>query len=124
MAKRRVNRGRAAKASKFRKAIQALRCMKPNQRCSAIRSANDNFIQDIVKCVRKLRTKKLSPKDAKHVKSYATKLRFISSPKVSLKRKRKTLSQKGGFLPALLPILGPLAASVIGPVVGGLMSGR
>ena len=120
MTRRRVKRKtkRNRKSSKFSKAILSLRRMKPNERCIAIRNANDKFIRDIISHVKKLRTKKLPPKFQKTVKHYSKKLRFISSPKVSLKRKRKTLSQKGGFLPALLPILAPLAASVVGSIFG------
>ena len=126
MARRRVKRkrvvkrkrGRVAKATKFSKAIQALRYMKPNQRYNVIRNANDKFIRDMVSHVKKLRTKKLPPKFQNTLKRYSTKLRMISSPKISLQRKRNTLSQKGGFLPALLPILGPIAGAVLGGIFG------
>lgn len=106
------------KASKFSKAIQSLHHMKPNQRYNAIRNANDKFIRDIVSHVKKLRTRKLPPKVKKSLKHYSTKLRFISSPKVSLQRKRKTLTQKGGFLGALLPMLAPVLGSVLGGIFG------
>ena len=107
MAKR---RSRRRHSSKFSSAIQSLRRMKASQRCKAIRFANDKFIRDIVSHVRKLRNKKVSPQVRKTLKRHGKKLRFISDPHVSLQRKRKTLSQKGGFLPASLPILAPLAA--------------
>ena len=107
MAKRRMvkRKGVKRKPSKFSKAIQSLQRMKGDQRCNAIRFANDKFIRDIVSHVKKLRTRKVSAKDQKLLKRYSTKLRFISSPKVSLQKKRQTLTQKGGFLPLLLPIL-------------------
>lgn len=117
--KRRSGKRRSGKTSKFSSAIQSLQRMKPNQRRNAIRYANDKFIRDIVCHVKKLRTKKLPPQLRKTLKKHSTKLRLISSPKVSLQRKRKTLTQKGGFFPALLPLLAPLAANVLGGIFGG-----
>lgn len=59
---------------------------------------SDKAIRKIVSYVRKLRTQKLSPQMQKVVKRNASKLRIMSDPKVSLKRKRKLLVQKGGFI--------------------------
>lgn len=114
---RKGKRKKATKTSKLSNAIQVLRRMTPSQRCSAIRNANDAFIQDIVSCVRRLRTKKLPPKFKKLIKRYAAKLRVINSTKVNLQRKRKVLSQKGGFIGPLLPML----ASVVIPFVRNIL---
>lgn len=113
--KRKVRRKTKRKATKFSKAIQSLQRMKGSQRSVAIRNANDKFIRDIVSHVRKLRSKTLPSKMKGKVKKHAKTLRFIGNPKVSLRRKRKVLSQKGGF--ALLPLLAPLAGAVLGPLV-------
>ena len=106
--------------SKFAKAIQALKRMRPSQRCIAIRHANDRFIRDMVSHVRKLRNKKLSPKMVKQVKRHSQNLRWIANPKISLKKKRNRLAQKGGlaFLPLLAPIIGAVAAPIINKVLG------
>lgn len=111
-------RQRQKRSSKFSKAIQSLKSMKANQRYTAIRNANDKFIKDIVSHVRKLRTKKLSPKLEKLVKQHSKKLRYISNPKVSLRKKRKALSQKGGALPALLAMLTPVLAPFVSSIMG------
>lgn len=58
---------------------------------------SDKTIREIVSYVRKLRTQKLSPQMKKIVKRNASKLRIMSDPNVSLKRKRKLLVQRGGF---------------------------
>lgn len=105
MAKRKAVKRKRGKSSKFSEAIRALQRMKANQRYNAIRYANDRFIHDIVSHVRKLRTRKLPPQRRKLLKRFTKKLRFIINPKVSLQHKRKTLTQKGGFLPNLLPML-------------------
>jgi hypothetical protein len=115
MAKRKMTK---RKSQKFSSAIQALRRMKANQRYNAIRHANDKFICEIISHVRKLRTKKLAPKQRKLLKRYATKLRFISNPKVTLQRKRETLTQKGGFLSAILPMIAPAVGNLLGNIFG------
>ena len=119
--KRKAKRKPSRKDVKFSKAIQSLQRLKPSQRCVAIRHANDKFIRDIVSHVRKLRRKKLSAKMNDTIKKHAKTFRLIANPKVSLKRKRKTLSQKGGFGP-LFSILAPVAGSLIGSLVRKIVS--
>ena len=105
--------------SKFVKAIQTLKRMRPSQRCIAIRNSNDKFIRDVVSHVRKLRSRKLPLKMKGHVKKHAKSLRLIANPKVSLKKKRQRLSQKGGgILKVLLPILGTVAGPIISKGLG------
>lgn len=114
---------RTRRSTKFSKAIQSLRRMKPNQRHTAIRHANDKFIRDLVCHVRKLRHKKLTGKALNVVRQHSGKLRLISNPKVSLKRKRAVLSQKGGILPLLLPLMGPLVGAAAGPILSKIING-
>lgn len=116
MVKRKAN---SRKSSRFSNAIQSLRRMKASQRCQAIRLANDKFIRDVVCHVKKLRNKKVSPKNKKLLKRHAKRLRFIVNPKISLQRKRKVLSQKGGFIGPLLGALLPVVTSVAGALIGG-----
>ena len=112
---------RRQKPTKFVKAIQALKRMHPSQRCVAIRQSNDKFIRDVVSHVRQLRRKKLPAKMKDTMKKHAKTFRLIANPKVSLKRKRQTLSQKGGFGP-LLSILAPVAGALIGPLIRSMLS--
>ena len=105
--------------SKFGKAIQVLKRMRPSQRCIAIHNSNDKFIRDVVSHVRKLRTRKLPLKMKGHVKKHAKSLRLIANPKVSLKKKRQRLSQKGGgLMTLLLPMLSAVAAPIIRKAFG------
>ena len=105
--------------SKFRKAIQVLKRMHPSQRCIAIRNSNDKFIRDVVSHVRKLRSRKLPMKMEGQVKKHVKSLRLIANPKVSLKKKRQRLSQKGGgLLTVLLPMLSAVAAPIISKAFG------
>ena len=114
MAFQRKNKKSRRTPTKFIKAIHALKRMRPSQRCVAIRHSNDKFIRDVVSHVRKLRTRKLPLKMVGHVKKHAKSLRLIANPKVSLKKKRNRLSQKGG---GILGILLPLLGAVAGPII-------
>ena len=69
--------------------------------------------------IRKLRNKRnLNRKQIDALHRHAPKLRALASTKVSLAKKRRILSQRGGFL----PMIGPLIMSVAGPVLRGLAS--
>ena len=81
--------------------------------------ANNGFIRQMCTHVKKLRYKKLTGKQVKSLKRHAPKLRTLANSKVSLTKKRKLLSQRGGFLSVLAPIL----MSTIGPAIQGIASG-
>ena len=51
----------------------------------------------------------------KQVRRHSQKLRWIANPKISLKKKRSRLSQKGGL--SFLPLLAPLISAVAGPLI-------
>ncbi len=55
----------------------------------------------------------LSKKDEKTLSQYKRKIESIASKNFTLTEKRKILSQKGGFLQAILPILGTLITSFL-----------
>jgi hypothetical protein len=54
------------------------------------------------------------------LRKYQQTMRRIASPGVSLDSKKTLLKQRGGFLGALVPLLGSVLAPVLGKVVGGL----
>ena len=112
-ASRRRRQSKKRKNNKFSKAISSLRKMKSNDRYDAIRYANDNFIRDICSQIKKLKHKKLTPQQQQIVKKYRSKLKVLCSRRSSIKKKRQTLSQKGGFLPFLLPMIAPLITKAI-----------
>ena len=82
-----------------------------------MRMANDNFVRKFCTHVKKLRHTKLHPSQHKVLAVNRAKLRKLANSKVSLKSKRKMLTQRGGFLPALIPLI----ASVVGPALQGIM---
>lgn len=114
--KRTTNRRRSVprKKVRFNKALSILKSMKKSDRCKAIASSNNKFIRDFCTAVKKLRSKKVSPKLRKRLAPYKGQLRKLANPKVSIGSKRKVLTQRGGVI---LPLLAPLLAPLIGPVV-------
>ena len=126
MTKRRVSRKRGRKrgrkinksSAKFRTALMRLRKLKPHHQCEAMKMANNGFIRQMCTHIKKLRHRKLSKKQVKGLKRHAAKLKTLANSKVSIAKKRRILSQRGGFL----PVIAPLLMSAIGPVVRGIAS--
>ena len=111
MAKKKAVRGNAT----FRRALYRLKRLKPKHQCQAIGMANDAFIRQMCTHVKKLRYNK-KVKLAPRLKRHKGKLRQLVSARTSISKKRKILGQRGGFLPALLPLL----VSTVGPLVGSI----
>lgn len=100
---------------KFRNAIQSLKHMRPaKQRAAALGSSNE-FIRDISSFFSKIRKRPdlLSSKRLRNVlKQHRSKLRKLVHAKTPLSVKRRilsstgrSLSQTGGILPFLIPII-------------------
>ena len=115
---RRRRRSTNRKNAKFSKAIMALRKMKSSDRYNAIRFANDKFIRDLCSKINKVRRMKLSPQQQAIVKKYRSKLKVLCNRRTSIKKKRQTLSQKGGILPLVLPLIKPLIVPAIAKALG------
>lgn len=93
------------KLKSLKQAIKALKRMKGTQRSQAIASANANFIKQFSNAVRKSRHNRVSNKVASALKAKRKQVRAIANPRVAISRKRKLLSQKGGALSAVLPLV-------------------
>ena len=115
MTKRKTGR---KKISKFDQALIRLRKLKRDQQSKAMSFANKSFINQFCNKVKKLRHKKISPKDAKVLRRNSLKLKKLVSKKTSFSKKRKMLSQRGGFLPALLPLLAPVIGTIASSIFG------
>ena len=116
MTKRRPSRKANRSNTKFRLALLQLKRLKPHHQCEAMKMANNGFIRQMCTHVKKLRRAKLNGKQIKSLKRHRNKLRTLANANVSLTRKRKLLSQRGGFLPFLIPLLG----SIVGPAIKGI----
>ena len=101
-------------------AMHKLKNMGASRRVREMATAPDTLIRDMSTALRKARKRKVTlPKGlAKQVKKHAKSLRLLSNPRLSIKRKRTLIKQKGGgilgTIARLIPIIGP----VLGPILG------
>ena len=56
----------------------------------------------------------ISKTNVQKLKRHKDALRLIVQPKLSLKRRREALKQKGGFWPLLIPLIGSVISGIIG----------
>lgn len=82
-----------------------LKGLKSHHQCQAMKMANDAFIRQMCTHVKKLRYKKLNGNQMKTLKRHRTKLQTLVNPQVSISKKRQLLSQRGGFISMLAPLL-------------------
>ena len=101
MARRRKQFHKKKRQSKFVTTVRHLEALPVTQRSHAIAKVNRKFIHDLSSHVAKLRRRKIPS-----LKRFSGLLRKLSNSRVSFKRKRKLLSQKGGsILSRLLPLI-------------------
>jgi hypothetical protein len=93
-----------------------LKTASPKLRRSLIESASADGINAIGECC--LNTlngnHKISPSVKTKLRRFKNTLRKLSCPKLSIKKKRQILKQKGGFLPVLL---GSLLSGLVGSLI-------
>ena len=86
------------------------------QRRDMITAANRGQIESISEiALNQLKGNILIPKSSfERLKPYKDKLLYLTRKNPSLKQKKEVLNQKGGFLPALVGIVAPLAVDLLG----------
>lgn len=96
--------------------LQVLKNANPKLRKAILESGDDELIKTIIECV--INTLNGNHKISTQVKQklckYKNCFRKLIQPKISLKKKRKIIIQKGGFL---LPLLGSILSGVIGSLI-------
>jgi hypothetical protein len=110
-------------SQRIKKHAETLMIMKkacPKLRKELIKRAGKDLIFALCECSLNVLNGnvKLQTGQKKKLKRHCKGLRSLADKKVSLSKKKKIL-QTGGILPALLA---PIAASVLGPILGGLLS--
>ena len=116
--RRSKRRQSSSQGATFRRALLRLKNLKGRHQSQAIGMANDTFIRQMCQGVKKLRyNKKVNRQSARRLQRHRANLRQLVSPRLSVHKKRKLLSQRGGILPALIPLL----LSAVGPVAGGIV---
>lgn len=115
MARRKAMRRRKkASRSNFATALRRLKSLKSSKRQQAISMANNSFIRQFCKELKKLRNKKLTPKKKRSLQKYTKQLRQLVNAKTPISKRRHILSQKGGG------ILKAILSSI--PVVGNVLN--
>ena len=114
-----VKRRRSGKLlvkQKFYSAIKKLHRLKANQQRAAVSGASKEFLDDISKTLRRLKTVPhiLSAKHKNTLKRHRQKLRRLVHAKTPTNTKRRILMQKGGFISILVPILSAIIAAAGG----------
>ena len=94
-------------SSKFKRAALKLNRMSAERRRLAAVSASNSFIRDVSSAMSKLRNRPhlVNASHQKVLWKHRKKLQRLVNPKVSITKKRLILSQKGGFLSLLVPII-------------------
>ena len=116
---RRRRKGRKTFKPKLIHAMNKLKNMGASRRVEEVAAAPDRLIRDMSTALQKVRKRKVTlPKGlAKQVKKHAKVLRSLSNPRMSIKKKRILIKQKGGgilgTIARLIPVVGPLLGTVL-----------
>ena len=92
---------------KFAKAMSQLKRMKAAKQRSSVVGSSNEFIRDVSNFMSRVRKQPHLVK-ASHrniLKRHSKKLRKLVHAKTSINSKRLILSQKGGIIPALIPVI-------------------
>ena len=92
---------------KFANAISRLKQMKPMKQRAAAVGASNEFIRDMSSFFSKIRKRPdlLKAKHRRILRRYRKKMKKLVHAKTPIHSKRLILSQKGGIIPALIPII-------------------
>ena len=118
-------------SNKFKRAMNTLKGLSPEKRRLATIGASNVFIRDVSSALKKIRTRPhlVKASHQKVLKKHRNKLRNLVNAKVSINKKRSILTQKGGIVPLLIPVIcaaigaaGTTAAGVGGAAVHAAIS--
>lgn len=92
---------------KFADALRRLKRMKKGKQRTAVLGASNEFIRDVSSFMQKLKRRPdlVSKTHRKTLAKHRTKLRRLVHAKTPIDNKRLILSQTGGILPFLIPII-------------------
>lgn len=95
--------------------LRALNLMSPRQRRAFFELASIKQMRIFEEaCYNLVKNKNITQKDIKLLaKKYGPIIKVLAQKKFSVKAKKSILTQKGGFLSALLPVLASIVTSLI-----------
>ena len=108
----------AKKPTKFQNALLHLKRLPKRKQQQAISIANNKFINQLCSHVKRLKYAKLNARQQKLVRKQRSNLQTLVNKRTSIQRKRQLLSQRGGFLPFLIPLIASVVAPALGAVIG------
>ena len=111
------------KLTKFQTALIRLRKLPRGKQQHAISMANNKFINQFCSNVKRLKYAKLNAGQQKLVRKQRRNLQALVRKRTSIQRKRRILSQRGGFLPFLLPLITSIVAPAVGAAIGKAVNG-
>lgn len=111
------------KLTKFQTALIRLRKLPRGKQQQAISTANNKFINQFCSNVKRLKYAKLNARQQKLVRKQRNNLQALVKKRTSIQRKRRILSQRGGFLPFLLPLITSIVAPAVGAAIGKAVNG-
>ena len=114
---KRLTKRLTKKLSKFQSALLHLKKLPKRKQQQAISRANNKFINQLCSRVKRLKYAKLNARQKKLLRKQRGNLQTLVNKRTSVQRKRQLLSQRGGFLPFLIP----LVASVVAPALGAVI---
>ena len=129
--KSKKRKGSSMFSNKFKRAMFTLKKLTPEKRRLATIGASNLFIRDVSSALKKIRSRPhlVKGKHRKVLKKHRDKLRRLVNAKVSINKKRSILTQKGGIVPVLIPIIcaaigaaGTTAAGIGGAAVHAAIS--
>ena len=99
--------------------LKVLSHSKPKLRKAILQNCDNDLIHTICDCVYNIVKGNIPGLDKKYIKKLLPHKNTLIklTNKIPLKEKKKTLVQKGGFLPLILPFVAPLIAKVVSKVL-------
>lgn len=96
--------------------LHVLKNATPKARKAILQTADDDLIKALLECVINTLNgnHKVTPKVKSKLCKFKNCFRKLANPKVSLKKKRKLLIQKGGFL---IPLLTSILSGLVGRLI-------
>ena len=99
--------------------IKRIKKANKSSRHNILKNINDDELKTVCDICHNILTRNIniSPKQLARLSKHKKLVRALGS-RSSLRSKRKYLQQRGGFLAALLPLLGTVASTLIGAFAG------
>ena len=99
--------------------VLAIKKLRKDLRAAVIKKLNRSEIDAVMELVQKFLGARvpINPESRRKLRRHKKHLLTLADPRASMKSKKDVLSQRGGIIPAVLPIV----AAAMGPLVGSIM---